>query len=637
MTRERVHFVAPQLATLVTAAPTGPEWSFEIKYDGYRLEALIDAGRVRLLTRRGKDWTAKFPGIARRLSRCNIPSAILDGEVVVLDARGASQFSLLQQSLDGSRDDQLVYFVFDLLHLDGQSLRSNPQRERHGQLERLLRRARAIDRGAVRLTQRLDGTGPALIRAACEQGLEGIIGKRNDASYQSQRGMAWIKVKCGHRQEFVVIGYTPPRGARVGIGSLLLAVHDNGGLRYAGRVGSGFDDHTLRHLRARLATLGRNTTPLSTRPSGIPGSAHWVEPAMVVEVAFTEWTRDGLLRHPVFQGVREDKPPGQVRREEPVMSKPARPSNRRKIAAVDGDESIVAGVEISHPGRVVFPEAGLTKLDLARHFERVAPVLLPHVAGRPLSLVRCPSGSGGECFFQKHWTGKLPASLDTVPIMQSDGKKHPYVVIRDVAGLVTLAQWGVMEIHPWGAKADDPDRPDRIIFDLDPGPGVTWGDVRDATAGLHALLDAIGLDSWLKTSGGKGLHVELPIDRRSSWEEVGDFARSVAEHMQAEFPDRFIAQASKAARRGVIFVDWLRNTRGATAVAPWSPRARATAGVSVPLPWDRLASVTSGDQFTLKSVAAAPPTRDPWHDMLASRQRLTARIRKALQVAGART
>lgn len=290
----------------------------------------------------------------------------------------------------------------------------------------------------------------------------------------------------------------------------------------------------------------------------------------------------------------------------------------------------VAGVTITHPDRIVFPETGITKFELAEHFERVAAVMLPHVAGRPLSLVRCPEGSAEECFFQKHWTGKLPASIDTVAIRQGDGREHAHVVIHDVAGLVTLVQWGTMEIHPWGSRADDVERPDRIIFDLDPGPGVAWNQVREAARGLHALLDGLGLDSWLKTSGGKGLHVTVPIARRKSWGEVGVFARSVAKHMEREFPEHFISTASKSARKGLIFVDWLRNIRGATAVAAWSTRARAIAGVSVPLPWTQLGKLSAGDQFTLLSVRANPPGADPLKAMLQSRQALTQDMARRL-------
>lgn len=636
-------FVVPQLATLVHAAPVGPGWVFEIKYDGYRLEALIERGSVRLLTRRGNDWTDRFPTLAERLARLPAKSATLDGEVVVLDSAGRSVFSLLQQSLDTRRPQGLTFFAFDLLHLDGEDLRSLPLTERRIRLARLLRIARATTKGPIRLGQRLSGEGPELLRAACRLGLEGIMAKQIDAPYSSTRGAAWVKVKCGHRQEFVVVGFTPPKGSRTGIGALLLAVHDKGKLRYAGRVGSGIPDNNLRDLAARSHRLERPDSPLGSRPSGIPGGARWVDPDMVVEVAFTEWTADGLLRHPVFEGIREDKPANEVHREEPKMSqsrtrtsarKPsAAPDARRRVYRRTGPTSTpvtIAGVNITHPERVVYPEAGVTKIELAQHFERVAPLMLPHTKGRPLALVRCPEGIAKECFFQKHWPGTPPPAIDTVSIRQSDGVR-PHVVIHDLKGLITLVQWGVMEIHSWGARADDPERPDRIIFDLDPGPAVTWSDVKEAATGLRGLLDGLGLASWLKTSGGKGLHVVVPIARRSTWDEVSSFARGVAEHMQSQFPDRFIAKASKSARGGLIFVDWLRNTRSATAVAPWSMRARASAGVSVPIPWSRLGKLTAGDEYTLLSIRANPPRgSDPWKEMLAAKQRLTREMMSKL-------
>ena len=605
-------FVPPQLATLVEAPPSATGWVYEIKYDGYRLLAVIRNGAVTLYTRRGHDWTERFPEVAARLATFGVKSATIDGEIVALDPSGKSSFSLLQHNLDAHRASALTFFAFDLLHLGKTDLRELPLSERRRRLERLLRTARATTRGTVRLGQRLSGKGDALIRAACRAGQEGIIGKRIDARYTSGRSGAWVKVKCGRRQEFVVVGFTAPRGSRVGIGSLLLAVHEHGTLRYAGRVGSGMSDETLRDLLKRLEQSERSTSPLPAPPAGVPASARWVTPRLVVEAAFTEWTGDGLLRHPVFVGVREDKPAPEVRREEARMIK--------------SQPAIVAGITITHPDRIVFPEFDGTKLDLARHFERVARVMLPHVAGRPLSLVRCPEGSAHTCFFQKHWTGKLPPSIDTVNIVQSDGKKHPHVVVHDVSGLVTLVQWGVMEIHPWGARADAPDKPDRITFDLDPGPGVSWGDIQAAADGLHGLLDELGLASWLKTSGGKGLHVVVPIARRNSWDEVSTFARAVAEHMAAEFPDRFVSKASKSARKGRIFVDWLRNTRGATAVAPWSTRARAAAGVSVPIPWPRLRRITSGDEFTLETVRTMRLNPDPWAAMLVKDQRLTSKL-----------
>ncbi len=619
MPRSTPGFIAPQLATLIDTVPSGDDWIFEVKYDGYRLQAHVANGSASLLTRNGHDWTDRFPEIAAAMTRVKASSAILDGEAVVLDEAGISRFGLLQESFDTTPPRHRSCFVFDLLALDGRDLRELPLRERRGLLEQLLRTSRFRAGDDVHLSQLVEGSGSALLTAACRFGLEGLIGKRVEAPYASGRHRSWVKVKCGNRQEFVVVGFTPPKGSRIGFGALLLAVMDSGALRYAGRVGSGFNDDALKEIRTRLEPLKRKTSPLDERPAGIVGAIQWLKPLLVAEVAFAEWTPSGLLRHPVFQGLREDKEPETIQREQPRMIKQGKNAGTASAEAAE-----VAGVTITNPDRVVYPEAGITKLELAEHFARVAEVMLPHVAGRPLSLVRCPSGSADECFYQKHWTGKRPESVDTVAITQSDGKKHPHVVIHDVEGLVTLVQWGTMEIHPWGSRADNVERPDRIIFDLDPGPGVTWAQVREAAGGVHALLDELGMESWLKTSGGKGLHVTVPIVRRKSWDEVSDFARSIAEHMQAALPGHFIAKASKAARKGLIFVDWMRNSRGATAVAPWSTRARPAAGVSVPIPWSQLAKLASGDQFTVLSVRDKPPGTDPWQGLLDSRQHLKA-------------
>ena len=412
--RRSLGFVPPQLATLVDQVPTGEGWTFEIKYDGYRLEALLRGGKVRLLTRRGNDWTARFPAIARRVAELPVTSAILDGELVVLDQSGRSTFNRLQQSLDAGEDQDLTFFVFDLLEVDGKDLRDLPLAERRAQLDKLLARARATTKGRVRLGQRMSGAPAALLTAACNLGLEGIIGKRTDARYTSGRHRDWVKVKCGHRQEFIVVGFTPPRNSRVGLGSLLLAVNDGKQLRYAGRVGSGFPDELLRDLLGRLTRLGRKTNPLPSRPALLPAGVRWVQPRMVVEVAFTEWTTDGALRHPVFQGIREDKQASEVIREEPKMKLATK---GEKSARKNG---MIAGVGITHPDRVVYPESGITKLEVAEYFERIAALMLPHMADRPLALLRCPEGTAVACFFQKHWTCKLPTSIVSVPIKQSD-------------------------------------------------------------------------------------------------------------------------------------------------------------------------------------------------------------------------
>jgi len=439
-----------------------------------------------------------------------------------------------------------------------------------------------------------------------------LIAKRKDEPYRSGRSRSWLKLKCQSRQEFIVIGYTDPKGRRSGIGALLLGVREEDGtLRYAGRVGTGMNEQLLGSLKDTVERLGRPTSP-ATR--GVPRSAagvHWVEPKLVVEVEFTEWTAEGLLRHPSFVGIREDKAPRDVRREAPMQ---------------------VAGITLSNPGRVLYPEQGLTKQDLAAYYDAIAPWMLPHVEGRPLSLVRCPSGTAKACFYQKHWSGTLPDALDTVDIKEGSGAKAAYTVVRDAAGLVSLIQHGVLEIHVWGAREDDVEAPDRIIFDLDPAPGISWARVREGALRLKTLLEEVGLETWVKTTGGKGLHVALPIARRSGWSEVSAFARAVAERLSVEEPEKYLAKASKAERKGKIFVDWLRNTRGATAVAPWSTRAREGAPISAPVAWKDLPTIRSGDQYTVENAhaLAGKQGKDPWGAMLASKQRLTAAVLKKM-------
>lgn len=620
-------FLPVQLATLVDAPPVDEGWAWETKYDGYRLEAVVSPGRVHLYTRNGNDWTDRFPTVAARLRELRKVTAVLDGEVVALERSGTSNFGKLQEYLGGELDLRPVYFVFDLLSLDGKDLRALPLEARRTSLDTLFRRAVIGRPRDFRLGERLRGSPATLLDRACARGREGIIGKRLGGRYVSGRDRSWIKVKCGNRQEFVILGFTEPKNSRTGFGSLLLGVHQGKSLRYAGRVGSGFNNSSLAALHRKLQRLRVVRPVVSPLPAALPSGVTWVRPSLVAEVSFSEWTRDGALRHPVFLGLREDKPAGAIQQEEKVVTTTAKPRRRRT------EDALVAGVEITHPDRVVYPRSKLTKLDLARFYERIASRILPHLAGRPLSLVRCPEGSAGTCFFQKHWVGALPGSLDSVGITQSDRKKHPYVVVNDVTGLVTLIQWGVMEIHPWGSRADQPEKPDRIFFDLDPGPGVGWVQIQEAALGLRSLLDELGLKSWVKTSGGKGLHVVVPIARRPGWDEVAAFAQGVAVHMATHFPDHFIAKASKAARKGKIFVDWLRNTRGATAVAAWSARARPEAGVSVPIAWKDVREVSSGDEFTIATLQSAPLSRsDPWKGLLESRQSLTAAMLRQLDV-----
>ena len=605
-------FIPPQLATLVDAPPLGDEWLHEVKFDGYRMECIKEGGRVRLLSRRGNDWTARFPAIVAAARRLKPRRVILDGEAVALLEDGRSSFRTLQQVLHSDPPGDTVYYAFDLLRLEGEDLRGLPLEERKARLARLLGPSRRRGRGALRYSEHTTGKVEAALARACRKGLEGLIVKRRDLPYESGRSRSWLKVKCQNRQELVVIGFTEPRGRRSGIGALILGFRDEDGvLRYAGRVGTGMDDAMLASLRKQLEPLRRATSPAER---GVPRSQtglNWVEPKLVAEVSFTEWTSDGLLRHPTFEGLREDKSPREVRREEPMQ---------------------VAGIALSNADRVLYPGQGLTKLDLAAYYEAISPWMLPHVAGRPLSLVRCPGGRAKACFYQKHWSGHLPEALGTVDIREASGATGVYSVVRDAAGLVSLVQFGVLEVHTWGARADQVESPDRIIFDLDPAPGVSWARVRAGAERLRDLLSEVGLESWLKTTGGKGLHVALPIARRSGWAEVSAFARAVAERLAADEPERYLSKASKAARAGKIFVDWLRNTRGATAIAPWSTRAREGAPVSAPIPWKDLATLKSADQYTVENTHALVERlkRDPWGEMNRSKQRLVGSMVKQI-------
>lgn len=598
-------FISPQLASLVTEAPTGAGWVFELKYDGYRMQAALRNAKAVLLTRRGLDWSHRFPSIVEAVAKLKAASAIVDGEVVALDREGRTSFRGLQQYLQKGSEGGLVYYVFDLLSLDGADLRELPLSERRKRLKALL--GRPSKASSLRLSEVLGGDAEALMGAACAAGLEGVIGKRIDARYESGRSRSWVKLKCEQRQEFVVVGYTMPRGSRAGIGALLLAVHEQKGksaLRYAGAVGTGFSDAVLRALRDALDAMRVEAPPFQggVTPALAPRGARWVRPRLLAEVAFTEWTADGLLRHPSFQGLREDKAARDIIQEAPVD---------------------VSGITITNADRQVYPKDGVSKGDVARHMERVAARMLPHVAGRPLSFVRCPEGIAKKCFFQKHVAKGVGEAVDHVRIKSKDGTPKQYAVVHDVEGLVSLVQFGILEIHLWGCRQDAIEKPDRVVFDLDPDASVHWETTVEAALLCRSRLAKLGLKSWAKTTGGKGVHVVLPIERRSSWDDVRAFARAFAEQLEVEYPHDFVSGASKAQRKGKIFVDWLRNGRGATWIAPWSTRARPGATVSVPLLWPALKKLDAPDSATLETIRDGGRLwRDPWAAMLTTRQAL---------------
>jgi bifunctional non-homologous end joining protein LigD len=644
---------SPQFAVLADAPPKGDQWLHEIKFDGYRMLARISSGDVQLSTRNDKNWTSKFPRIAAELEKLKVDSAILDGEIVVLDKEGRSDFQGLQGLLKDKIPADPVYMVFDMPFCNGIDLREVPLIERKERLRKIFDQSPKSAR--IRFSDHIEGDGSAVIEKACHMHLEGIISKRRDASYVSRRDPSWLKSKCIQRQEFVVIGYTPPQGSRTGFGSLLLGYHgEDGELKYAGRVGTGFDNAMLAKTFKQLRELEQDQPPTATPPPPRERrNAHWIKPSLVAEVKFSDWTRDGMLRHPAFVAFRTDKPQSQIVREVPVdvkkveKEKKARP--KRHAAAQPPDSStdreskaknpaaaprrgagssnvssksattIVAGITISHPDKVLYPEAGYTKRDVAEYYELVAEWMLPHIADRPLALVRCPGGVGAKCFFQRNWSNTLPAAIDKVNI--GEGKKREYhVALHDLAGIISLAQMGVLEIHTWNCRGDDIEHPDQIIFDLDPGPDLPWKKVVDATRRVRAELQGIGLEPFLKTSGGKGLHLTIPIVPNIDWDAAKNFSGTIARSL-AERDDLFVANMRKDLRGGKVYIDFNRNGRTATAVAPYSTRARQAAGVSMPISWEEIGKLPSADHFTVETARRYLDRRstDPWKEFGRSR------------------
>ncbi|HLY10583.1 MAG TPA: DNA ligase D [Planctomycetota bacterium] len=593
--------IDPELATLVSEAPGGDDWIHEVKWDGYRFLSTVQAGVVRMRTRNGRDWAARFPDLHRELASLPVRSAVLDGEVVALSPRGVSSFDLLKESLTTGERSHVFYYLFDLLYLDGIDLRGRALEERKQALSRLL--GAAPDAPHLRYSEHVQGRGDLFYRHACELQMEGIVSKRKDAPYRPGRGRDWVKVKCQQRQEFVIGGFTAPRGSRKVLGALLLGTVEEGTLVYAGRVGAGFSTKDLDQLGARLTTLERPTSPFATRLSPRELRAvHWVEPRLVAEIAFANWTTGRRLRQPVFLGLREDKEPGEVGREEP------QPAPRMDVP-------------LTHPDRVLYPGEGITKRDLARYYEALAPWILPHVRGRLLSIVRCPDGVAKTCFYQKHPSASMPPGIQSIPF---DEKEKPAtgISIDDGTGLLGLVQIGAVELHPWASRIRDLEHPDRGVFDLDPGPGVPWKDVVRAARQVGAALEGEGLESFVKTTGGKGLHVVVPFSDRPDWPTLRAFVRRVAEDLVRRHPDRFTGLLSKAARPGKILIDTLRNERGATAVAPYSARAHPQATVSTPLLWKELSPALRPEAFTVKSLPLriARLSIDPWVRMTELRQ-----------------
>jgi len=588
-------FVEPQLATLARKPPSGSRWIHEIKFDGYRLQARIDHGEVRLITRGGLDWTERFGGsLVDALAALPCETALIDGELVVENENGASDFAALQTDLGEGHSDRFVFYAFDLIHLDGIDLGSVRLVERKARLERLL----AGMPPTLRYSAHIEADGELVQRHACRLSLEGIVSKLRDGPYRSGRGKGWVKSKCTERQEFVIGGYVPSTTTAKAIGSLVLGYHAGGELVAAGRVGTGYTAAVARDLYGRLEAIRTESSPFAEPLTAEQArQVRYVRPELVAEVEFRGWTTDRNLRQASFRGLREDKPAAEVVREDTADPPPA-PR---------------VGVRLTHPDRLYWPESGVTKEGLADYYAQVWKRMAPFVVGRPLSLVRCPGGISGQCFFQKHaWRG-LARGIRQVPDPQDPGGE-PLLAIDDLDGLIGLVQAGVLEVHPWGATLAALEEPDLITMDLDPGEGVAWERVIAAAVEVRERLAAAGLAAFVKTSGGKGLHVVAPLEPQAGWDAVKAFAKAIAEAMSADHPDRYVSVVAKAKRRDRILIDYLRNGRGATAVAPYSTRARPGAPVSMPLGWGELSPEVGPAHFT---VANAPSRldnlpADPW-------------------------
>jgi bifunctional non-homologous end joining protein LigD len=591
-------FVPPQLAVLEDKPPEGKNWIHEIKFDGYRLIVSLARDSVRLFTRSGKDWTAKFGSLESAFSKLDA-HALIDGEAVVYDTAGRSSFQALQKALSEGDDRAIKFVAFDLLFLDGVDLRRQPLEDRKKKLKALLKKP---PEGII-YSEHLPGTVHNVLEHACKLGAEGLVSKDRTATYVSRRDASWIKSKCTGRSEFVIGGYRPSDKKSRPFASLLIGENGPDGLIYRGRVGAGFDEDGLAEMGDELRKRESRSSPFIKVPRDIVRKARWVKPELVAEIAFTEMTSDGHMRHPVFMGLREDKAATEVTGED-------RHANKPKKGNKEGEH---AGVRLTHPDRVFYPADGLTKRELAAYLEKAAPRMLEHVSGHPLSLVRCPDGIAAKCFFQKHVSAGMPPAFKTVPIREKDGGIEDYIYVDSAEGIISAAQIGALELHVWGSPSDDIEHPDRMVFDLDPSPEVGFKTVRQAAKDVAAVLKKAGLDSYPLVTGGKGVHVIVPLSGKNDWEDVKNFSSNFAKGLAVAAPDRFIATASKEKRKGLIFIDWLRNERGATAIAPYSPRARKGAAVAMPLSWPELARVKSAAAFNTKN-AVARLKKDPWPD-----------------------
>lgn len=638
----------PQLASVATKAPDGPEWLHEIKYDGYRLLARIEDGKARLITRGGLDWTAKFPALARCLGELPLDTALIDGELVHLEADGTTSFSGLQDAISSGKTDALNFFAFDLLYRDGWDLTGAALEDRKAALAGIVS---PQAQGMLRYSDHQLDHGPEFFERACGFELEGIVSKRRADPYRPGRSRGWLKIKCRNRDEFVVVGYTDPDGSREGFGALLVGYYDpQKKLRYAGRVGTGFNNAQLIALHRRLASLAKRD-PTVTLPKGVSRKGvHWIEPSLVAEVEFATWTADAIIRQASFQGLREDKDAAEVSYDPKSRAVAAAPKPQPKRAAARAAEAMVKkaeapeperardgsmifeGVRLTHPDRVLYPGTKLTKLDVARYYAAIQAWVLPELSRRLLTLVRSPA-VGMKTFYQKHIGDEAPEAIKRFNI---DGQAEPeiYPYIEDLPGLVGLVQMGVLEIHPWGSRVNKLELPDRVTMDLDPDEGLPWQRVIEAAIDVRDALAGIGLQSFAKTTGGKGLHVVIPLTPKLDWDQVKAFAKWLADSFVAQRPEDFTANMAKRARHGRIYIDYLRNGRGATAVGLYTPRARPGAPVSMAVSWDEIEKGVRPDEFTVETVPQRLAARaaDPWAEIGKLRQSVSAAVRRQVGI-----
>ncbi|MCP0913220.1 MULTISPECIES: DNA ligase D [Legionella] len=607
--------ISPQLATLVDAPPEGDDWLHEIKLDGYRILAFKEGKHIKLISRNNKDWTAEFLSIANELKKLPLSKLILDGELVFLDEKHRSNFQLLQNSIK-ENEGAFLYYVFDLLYYDQWDIRSLPLLERKKLLEPLLLNTSP----SIRYSDHVIGQGKEMFKCSCQFALEGIISKRVDSPYTPKRSKSWLKIKCVQRQEFVIGGFSPPRGSRAYFGSLYIGIYDNGKFIYCGNVGTGFTETSLDIIYSKLKNLVTAKNPFNINPPGIR-TATWVKPVLVVEIEFSEWTSDGRLRHPSFKGLREDKKPEQVTREkEEHIENIATDTPRGKQNHT--------GLKISNPNKILYKEDHITKGDICEYYSEVCPYILPYIRNRPLTLVRCPTDYK-ECFYQKHFNKSSAKTLKPMPIKNNnDDGIEEYMYLTDKGGLLGLVQMGVLEIHPWGSTIEHLEYPDIITFDLDPSPELKWSQVVGAAFEIKEYLAELNLKSFIKSTGGKGLHVVIPIKPEHSWDVIKNFSELFARFVEQQSPEKYVSNMAKIKRKGKIFLDYLRNQRNATAIAPYSTRAKLHAPVATPLHWDELTHRINDTLFTIKTLPKRllALQQDPWEEFWNIKQSLNINL-----------